>query len=634
MRGPKFELVAAIITVFVVIAQPSAAEDETPKRKKLVVRSIEWIGNEAITSRKLRAHILTQSTTFPRFWVAHKFREDDLIGDMDRIAALYRLRGYYEAKAEYRITRDDAGEMVAIEIRIDEGAPVHTYQFVIRLDNGRAVSSHPLIDGHAWEEFLATLRLHRGKVFKLDHYREAREKTLAYLAEQGLPEARLNGGAEVDLKLHRATVHWDLTTGRHIRLGEVRISGLDSVDEKILRREIRLEPGETYSLSRMAETRRRLQNLNLFRWTVVEAEAAEADDSEEPDTPEEPEAANNEATWPVDIRVAERPPRRVSVGGGWGTDTSFRAELAWHHRNFFGGARHADVALRYSALGASLRPTFMEPYFLGTKTQLRITPAFLLENQEAYTARRTLLDVNFTRKLIERWIVRFGYRFARDDVFSVEDEVPGDDDLPEGIAINTGPHMAVRRSTVENPLNARNGTILDLSAETSVSALGSDEDFIRYTADARGFVELFSTVVATRVLLGTIQPLSNTQADEIPLVERFFSGGSSSMRGFGYRRLGPEDINGDSIGGASLIESSVEWRIPVFRSLGIVGFVDAAFLGADSWSWKLEKLRYAAGPGIRFDTPAGPIRVDFAWRLNPRDDRGTFRISASLGHTF
>ncbi len=106
------------------------------------------------------------------------------------------------------------------------------------------------------------------------------------------------------------------------------------------------------------------------------------------------------------------------------------------------------------------------------------------------------------------------------------------------------------------------------------------------------------------------------------------------MRGFGYRRLGPEDTNGDSIGGASLIESSVEWRIPVFRSLGVVGFVDAAFLGAESWSWELDKLKYAAGPGLRYDTPAGPIRVDFAWRLNPERKRGKFRISASLGHTF
>ena len=171
-------------------------------------------------------------------------------------------------------------------------------------------------------------------------------------------------------------------------------------------------------------------------------------------------------------------------------------------------------------------------------------------------------------------------------------------------------------------------------SETSVSALGSDQDFIRYTVNARGFFEFFSTVIASRVLVGTIQPIANTQSDDVPLVERFYSGGSSSMRGVGYRELGPKDIDGNAIGGASLVESSIEWRIPVFRSLGIVGFIDAAFLGPDAWSWRLDKLEYAAGPGLRYKTPAGPIRVDFAWRLNPESDRGNFRISASLGHMF
>ncbi len=111
--------------------------------------------------------------------------------------------------------------------------------------------------------------------------------------------------------------------------------------------------------------------LSLFRWTVVEAAAPivpeeGADETAERSTQTlDANSPTGEATWPVDVRVAERPPRRIRMGGGWGTDTSFRAELSWHHRNFYGGARHADVSVRYSGIGALVRPTFTEPSFLG-----------------------------------------------------------------------------------------------------------------------------------------------------------------------------------------------------------------------------------------------------------------------------
>ncbi len=588
-----------------------------------VVQSIAWQGNEVISSRDLRAHILTQAPRWPRFWVDHPFHEDELAGDMGRIAALYRLHGYYETRAEYSLVYDESEMRAIVEIRIDEGVSVETKSVQIRLPDGTDPASHSLVAREAWDELLASLPLRSGKTFKLEWYRDASQKILAHFMELGFPRAQLVGGAQVDLARHEVTVEWTLELGRRIQLGEAEISGLESVEEFIVRREIRFEPGQWYSASAMAKTRRRLQNLGLFRWSAVEAEPPDA--SVAPDL---------ETTWPVQIRLTERPPRRVRVGGGWGTDTSFRAELSWHHRNFFGGARHADVSLRYSGLGATIRPAFTEPYFLGTRTRLLVTPAVSYETLDSYNARRILVDVQFLRELRRAWSIRTGYSFDRSDISSVIGAPASDDDPPEGVVINTGPYVGIRRSTVADPLNARSGTSLDLTAATSLVALGSDEDFIRYILDARSFAELWNTVLAARIRLGTIQNVSNTNPEDIPLVERLYSGGSSSMRGFAYRSLGPKDTAGDSIGGSSLIESSVEWRVAIFRSLGAVAFVDAAFVGPDPFSWKLDKLRYAAGPGLRYDTPAGPIRLDFAWRLNPARDRGKFRVNVSLGHAF
>ena len=621
-------------------------------------------GNDEISDGEIRDHMLTQAPPWFRFWTTFPFFEDEVREDMKRIVALYRQRGYYETTADYHVVYSDEGPGVTVHVEIDEGEPVELATLELSLPGGTAPQSHPLIDARPWRKLVRGLALREGRTFRLADYQASREAVLTWVAEHGFAKAQLEGTAEVDLPSHRAHVEWTLVLGPRIRLGEIDIEGLEDVDRFIVEREIRIEPGEWYSLRALAKTRRRIQNLALFRWTIVEALEPEAqpstavgddtpggapEDSDaeespasptptpknEPDPEAEPSAdeASEEQVWPVSVRVAERPPRRIRLGGGWGTDTSFRGELAWQHRNFFGGARHMDVGVRYSGLGGSFRPSFTEPYLFGTRTRFLFSPAAVYEIQDAYSARRLLIDAQLDRKLIEHMRIRVGYRFDRDDVYSVLDN-PGEDVLPEGISIITGPNIGLSRSTVDNRLNATSGTLVEIDAASSVSALGSDEDFLRYTLDARGYFALLKTVVALRGVLGTIQNLGDTDAEDIPLVERFYSGGSNSMRGFGYRDLSPKDANGDPIGGSSLIEGNLEWRIPIWGPVGIVGFLDAAQVDPEPWKFRVDDLLYAAGTGLRYMTPAGPLRVDFGWRLNPREDRGKFRVSASLGHTF
>jgi outer membrane protein assembly factor BamA len=641
-------------------SEETAASEETANEAQHYVDQIRFHGNDELGSGDLRDHMLTQAPPWYRFWARLPFFEDEIHEDMKRLVALYRQHGYYEATAEVTLLYSNEGPGVTIDIDIDEGQAVRLGSFRITLPSGGAPDEHELIDARKWRRLMRRLPLRENRVFRLGDHQASREAIRIWMSERGFPSARLLGSAEVDLPQHRASVEWTLVFGPRVRLGDVQIAGLEDVEEYIVQREIRLDPGEWYSPRAMARTRRRIQNLGLFRWTIVEAlppedesrlgkqqdvvvkedpgqEIAEVEASDPAPTKAEPTrpsiSQDEETVWPVSVRVAERPPRRIRLGGGWGTDTSFRAELSWHHRNFFGGARHMDVGIRYSGLGAALRPTFMEPYLFGTRTRLLVSPGVVYENQDAYTARRILVDVQLQRDLIEHVVISGGYRFNRDDIFSVLNS-PGEDELPEGVSITTGPNLRLSRSTLDNRLNARSGTLIELEAESSISAFASDEDFVRYTLDTRGFLEVAKTVLALRALLGTIQNHGNTEEEDIPLVERFYSGGSNSMRGFAYRSLSPEDANGDSVGGSSVIEGSFEWRIPVWGPIGIVGFLDAAQVDPDPWMFRVDDLRYAAGTGLRYTTPAGPLRVDFAWRLNPDDKRGKFRISASLGHTF
>jgi outer membrane translocation and assembly module TamA len=153
-------------------------------------------------------------------------------------------------------------------------------------------------------------------------------------------------------------------------------------------------------------------------------------------------------------------------------------------------------------------------------------------------------------------------------------------------------------------------------------------------ANAAAFEPVGPTVLAARLRLGTVQPYGGDSADAVPLPERFYTGGGSSVRGFSHWRLGPRRADGRAVGGASVLETSLELRFPIRGALGGVTFVDAGQVDLDPWGWKLQDLTYSVGAGLRYDTPLGPIRLDLAYPLNPPEEAGTTWFHFSIGQAF
>jgi outer membrane translocation and assembly module TamA len=141
-------------------------------------------------------------------------------------------------------------------------------------------------------------------------------------------------------------------------------------------------------------------------------------------------------------------------------------------------------------------------------------------------------------------------------------------------------------------------------------------------------------IFATRLLLGSIQPYGATETAEIPRNVRFFSGGPGSVRGFRLNRLGPLDSDGDPVGGNSLIEGSVELRFPIAGQFWGALFVDFGNVFSEPLTYRLNDLRYAAGPGIRYMTPIGPIRLDIGFVIDPRSNEDSSRLEFSIGQAF
>ena len=207
------------------------------------------------------------------------------------------------------------------------------------------------------------------------------------------------------------------------------------------------------------------------------------------------------------------------------------------------------------------------------------------------------------------------------------------------------------RNTTGNILDARRGYAGSMHVEQGGRWLGGDYDYYEVTSEGRYFKTIFGgPVVAVRARAGAIDPLGRAfTGDEltaleigVPFYKRYFLGGATNLRGWGRFEVAPLSGSGLPIGGHTVLDFSTELRVPVWRNLGAVLFLDGGNVWTRPWDFNLKDLRYDIGPGLRYNTRIGPIRADFGYQLNPIEglvvDGDTtprrYRFHFSIGQAF
>jgi outer membrane protein assembly complex protein YaeT len=589
------------------------------------LRALHFEGAEAASRGRLEPLLATPiPPPWWQPWVSHPvFVEGTEEPDAERIAQHYRTLGYFETTVRPELRWSGDRREVEVVFHVDEGEPVRLVERGIEIPPGIVAEASAAAEPDEPGDLTEGLPLVVGEVFSLDRYEDAKRELLARLAEIGRPLASVEGGADVDVRTHEARLTWRVVPGPLVRFGPVRVEGLTRTDESLVRREITIAEGDVYSLSALRETRTSIQALRIFGSVIAR-----------PLPEEERPGGAGEVIWPMQVAVAERPPRSVRLGLGWGTDHHLRAQAGYEQRNWLGGARRLNTSVLYSSLERTLEASVTQPHFLARSQSLRAETRLGQELTPAYDAERLRGGVSLARDFDERWSGSLGWVYswsAAGDVGGTANRLLDD---PERRVFLHGPRFTVRRSTVANPLDARDGSRVDLSVTPWLPGLGSEVGFASIDATAAAFEPVGPTVVAGRLRLGTLQPYAGYSADEAPLPERFYTGGGSSVRGFSYWRLGPRRADGRAVGGASVLETSLELRFPIRGPLGGVTFVDAGQVDLDPWGWKLRDLTYSVGAGLRYDTPLGPIRLDLAYPLNAPEEAGTTWFHFSIGQAF
>jgi outer membrane translocation and assembly module TamA len=303
-----------------------------------------------------------------------------------------------------------------------------------------------------------------------------------------------------------------------------------------------------------------------------------------------------------------------------------------------------------------------EPYFLRAGGSLQFSASNWWTAEPTYNLRSYGGRITFSN-LFGSESQPAGDRFTRNELrtsyirefedYSISNEALADLSLrPALIALGLDPRtgtgqgtlsaveLGFERNTSGRPLDPRTGYVASAHLERAGGILGGSFRYSELVLEGRRYFEFGDRAVwANRLRTGT---LASADISRIPFFKRYFLGGSTSLRGWGRYEVSPLSGSGLPLGGRSMLEASSEVRIRVSRKLSVVGFIDAGNVWTDDWNIHFDELRYAVGPGLRYDTPIGPIRVDFGKQLNPipgllidgQPEARTWRVHFSIGQAF
>ncbi|GEP04763.1 membrane protein [Methylobacterium oxalidis] len=434
----------------------------------------------------------------------------------------------------------------------------------------------------------------------------------------------------VDDAAHVMDVTFTVDPGPLARIGEVAVGGTQEIDPAVVRSFIYAEPGDPYSPKALADMRRsvaKVEGLGSVR--VREGERLDA-----------------QGNLPIFVEVTERERNLIGVAARYSTVDGPGLRGYYANRNLFGGAETLwiDADINYlgndlyarqrklagidsNGLGGRLSATFVKPALWGTRTDLVANAFGGREAQQSY-----VVDAAGGTAALR-------YRFS-DTAFAqvgLDGQVGRSQDALGIIDYRlVGVPVSVSYDSTDSLLDPTEGFRVTASATPYPSFLGSDPGIFVAKAQGSAYWALddeANTVLAGRLGFGSI---SGANLDEIPANIRFFAGGGGSVRGYAYRTLGPRGPFNLPVGGRSLLEASLEARIKVTDTIGVVPFVDAGTAFAGSLPDFDERIRYAAGIGLRYYTGIGPIRVDLAFPLDRiKGDRNPpAALYISLGQAF
>lgn len=560
-------------------------------------------GNRNLSDTAIKKILLIKPEPRWKFW-AKRPLFDPVTFDWDkkRIERLYESEGFYRVQVKKRKQETKRG--IRLRFLIDEGEPAFVESIRITSEKGEL-----------WSEVTAELPLNEGSRFREEDYRESATLISRRLQQAGYARAKVLRSAELSRNRKKVEVIYQVSRGELCRFGKISIEGLEKVRPELVRREIQLLPYQRWSLSEMALARSRIVGLELFRSVEFHPMLEEKENR----------------LIPLQIRLREGPPRRLRLGMGYGSEEGPRAMVSWRHANFKDLGYRLEFRARVSRISRSLNAGLRMPHTPGTHYESAFNFSLGQDMEDAYDLLFTRGHAEIAYRLNREWTMRFPLNVEVLEFDEVNEKLSLATGRPPQSGLVLGPGLGLEYREASFGSTERKGWLGSVWAETSLDEVGAD-----YTYSITRMKIAYSLPLPRRFLFSSHFRLAflDEYDKKAPLSKRLYAGGTSTIRGYRRHRMGEQTEDGDPVGGASLALAGFELRRPISGSLLLSLFLDTARLDSREWNLRFDSVKHTPGFGLLFDLPGTPIRLDFAFPVNPGPAHSPFRLHLGLGHEF
>ncbi len=589
---------------------------------KGAVRQIHFEGNEHFSEKVLRKQMKTRGKTLVYFLdKSGRLDEVQLDQDLDKIREWYQNHGYIDVQIkDVRKERTKNGPMI-LTIVIAEGPQYHVGKLTI---SGYQATSE--------QKILALLKMKEGSVYSPKQLRDDAKAVADAYGSGGyvdlvvLPEGTPAGSARID-------VHYKIEEGDRSFVNRINIAGNTRTKDKVIRREVLLAPGDVFNTVRVDTTKKRLENLGYF--AKVETY---------------PEDTDVPGRKDLTILVQEKRTGSLTFGGGFSTIDKLVgfAELTQGNFDllnwpgFTGAGQKFRLRIQYGTERKDFILVLTEPYFLDRR--LALSGQVFYDEANYLSAQYDQRNYGFAielRKPINAFIyATLGYQLQDVDIFNVDPSASEAIQSQEGSTVESKIFSSVVFDRRDNPLLTRRGQRVTLAPYVAGGFLGGDTQI--YGLDLEGsqyFPFRWDTILLINGEIATVSTWGSGNqipgsSDQVPIFERLFLGGSNNLRGFPFREVGPQDQNGEPLGGNSMARATVEFTFPIVEKARGAIFYDTGFVNSDSWSFGFNHIASDIGIGLRLDLPIGPLRLDYGYPIQRDGYNGGGHFNFNVGYQF
>lgn len=569
---------------------------------KVRIRRIQFTGNRHFPDIVLQGEIQTKPYSVPILsGGASLYRPEGLRVDLQLLQNFYQNNGFINIQL---------GEPT-VEINREASSVIMTIPIASEGEQYK-VGAVGLTGDEIFEEaeLRRMVRLRTGEIYSREQVRnDILGLTNAY-TDQGYAFADATPTIALDNERRLVNVTYTIQPGPRVYIGRIDIRGNERTRDWVIRRELRIDEGELYSGQQLLRSRQRLTNLDYFEEIKI-------------DTLRRPE----QGLIDLEVDVTEKSTGQFSAGLGFSSVETVVFQASVTQRNLFGRGQVITAQGRIGGLSQDFSISFAEPWLFGRPINAGASVYRNDVDFQTFDSRRTGFALTLGRAFGEFLRASVTYRFEELDISDIE---PGAADLleeQEGSSLTSSVTPSVVWDSRNSRFNPSQGSLNSL--EFDIAGLGGENQFYKLIGETTWYYPLpygLSGFIKGRFGIG-----AGYGGEDLPASERFFLGGPTTVRGFGFRDIGPQDLDGNPLGGTSFVQFNLEVGRSFSRILRLVTFMDVGNVYSEDQTFDLGEMRRSVGFGIRFITPVGPVRLDWGFKLDRRPGERLVELGFLLG---